>query len=124
MEIFAASDLYPGFAYPQGLEKVVELGLVDLDSWFIMEATLASRYAEGMRERYPERQLIPFAKRTDNDDVACFEMGDGQRVHVIHDFADPGWEQRAVYEDFWSWFQEAVELLIEESRSEDQTADV
>ncbi|KXB33255.1 hypothetical protein HMPREF3192_01227 [Atopobium deltae] len=36
-------------------------------------------------------------------------------VEIIHDFADPGWEQRAEYPSFWDWFKEAINLLIEKS---------
>ena len=47
-----------------------------------------------MKKRYPNRKLIPFAKRVDNDDTACFEIGKGSKVQLIHDFASEGFEQR------------------------------
>ena len=33
-------------------------------------------------------------KRVDNDDTACFEIGKGSKVQLIHDFASEGFEQR------------------------------
>lgn len=119
MNLYDASNKYPGFEYPLGLEKVADLGLTDLDWWFIMDAPFAEHYCFSMSERYPERQLVPFAKRTDNDDVACFELGKPGKVEIVHDFADPGWEQRGEFPDFWSWFQSAVEELVARSREDE-----
>ena len=33
-------------------------------------------------------------KRVDNDDTACFEIGKGSKVQLIHDFVSEGFEQR------------------------------
>jgi hypothetical protein len=67
------------------------------------------RYA-GLKERYRQRQLVPFARRVDCDDVACFETTAGVKplaVQVIHDFAAPGWEQRKVFDNFDTWLAAA-----------------
>lgn len=119
MELYDAAQVFPTFEYPAGIKKVVDLGITDLDVWFIMDAPFAERYCASLGERYPERCLIPFAKRCDNDDVACFEPGKPGRVEVIHDFADPGWEQRSEYPEFWDWFKSAVDELVEQSREEE-----
>jgi hypothetical protein len=34
-------------------------------------------------------------------------------VVVIHDFASPGYENKQEYNDFWAWFREAIEVMIE-----------
>ena len=68
---------------------------------------------EGMKIRYPNRQLIPFARRDDNDDIACFEVGYKDKVCIIHDFATSGYEQRKYYSNFWEWFLEAIDEMIE-----------
>lgn len=119
MELYDASSKYPGFEYPYGLEKIVDLGIIDLDVWFVMDAPFAKDYCADMANRYPERKLVPFAKRCDNDDVACFEVGKPGKVEIIHDFADPGWEQRAEYVGFWEWFADAVNMLIERSQEDE-----
>ncbi len=69
-----------------------------------------------LMEMYPDRRLVPFAARYDNDDLACFEVGFGGRVFIVYMGADPGWERRQEYDDFWDWFQVAVDELIEEDR--------
>lgn len=119
MELYNADERFPGFSYPAGLEKIADLGIEDLDIWFLMDASFAERYCQDINNRYPGRNLVPFAKRGDCDDVACFEADSGGAVTIIHDFADPGWEQREVYPDFWSWFEAAVALLVERSREEE-----
>lgn len=69
---------------------------------------------------YPERALVPFARRQDNDDVACWEAGQGEQVFIVHDYASPGWERRGVYPNFYVWLRQAVEDMIEYDQQEDQ----
>ena len=68
---------------------------------------------KGLIQRYPDRRLIPFARRGDNDDIACFEVNKGEQVMIIHDFASIGYEQRECFDTFWEWFRYAIELMIE-----------
>jgi hypothetical protein len=65
-----------------------------------------------LTEGFPDRDLIPFAGRYDNDDIACFEVGHGEKVFIVHDFASAGFERRQEYDDFWSWFLSAIKELI------------
>ncbi len=109
-----------GFTYPKAFLKAVELHLTDLDIWYIMDAEQVLLRFEGLRQRYPKRKLIPFARRDDNDDVACFEVDKGNRVFVIHDFANEGWERRKEFSDFWGWFEAAVHDMIEYQREEEK----
>ena len=115
MELFNIRSIYPDFDYPYQLKKVAELDLLDFDYWFIMDSKLAENYTRGIKERFPARNLIPFAKRADCDDVACFEIGKPGIIEIIHDFCDPGWEQRGEYDSFWDWFMEAIEEMIHET---------
>jgi hypothetical protein len=102
-----------GFVYPRQFLHILELGLVNLEPWYIVEGDELRRIVSGLRERYPDRGLVPFARRQDNDDVACWEGEQGEAVFTVHDFASPGWEQRARFDDFWAWFRRAVEDMIE-----------
>lgn len=54
---------------------MVELNLVDFDIWYFLDSEWALSLYKGLQERYPTRKLIPFAKRGDCDDTACFEIG-------------------------------------------------
>jgi hypothetical protein len=56
--------------------------------------------------------------RQDNDDVACWDAdadadADAGKVVIVHDFASPGYEQRAELADFYSWFRQAIEDFID-----------
>jgi hypothetical protein len=78
-----------------------------------MQETEILERQEGMKKRFPARQLIPFARRYDNDDVACFDFTKEEIVYVIHDFATIGYEQRKTFESFWDWFKLAVDEMVE-----------
>lgn len=112
-ELLDESVLPKGFEYPKPILKAISLNLVDFDFWYIMNKEQMMYRYEGMKSRYPNRTLIPFARRDDNDDVACFEMGCGEEVKIIHDFATSGYEQRTIYKTFWDWFKSAIDEMIE-----------
>ena len=76
----------------------------------------AAELYRGLQTRYPGRKLIPFATRSDCDDTACFEIGKGGTVQLIHDFAGPGREQRQEFPDCWAWLAQAVNDMIEYNR--------
>lgn len=105
-----------GFSYPESFIKIIELNLLNYEFWYIMSEEQAERRIRGLRERYPERFLVPFARRNDNDDIACFDVETNNEVHIIHDFASIGFEQREVYKDFWVWFEVAISELIKENK--------
>lgn len=111
-DLLTTDDLPGGFEYPREFVRVVELGLTNIEPWWIIDGDrLRSRFA-GLRERYHGRSLVPFAIRQDNDDVACWDTAAGN-VAIIHDFASPGYEQRAEFGDFYAWFRQAIEDLID-----------
>lgn len=107
-------DLPTGFQYPSEFLRVLELGLTNLEPWSMLGGTQLRARNRGLRERYPKRTLVPFARRQDNDDVACWEIDAGRtRVVIVHDFAESGWERRAEFDDFDGWLRQAVEDLID-----------
>ena len=101
-----------GFEYPLSYLKVVELGLKSFEFWFLMSSDQVVNRTQDLKERYPSRNLIPFAGRYNNDDIACFEIGHGERVFIVHDFASEGWERRQEFNTFWEWFISAIKELI------------
>ncbi|NLK77037.1 MAG: hypothetical protein GX284_04850 [Clostridiales bacterium] len=112
MELFSVKKYYQEFDYPESFLKILELNLLDYDVWYIMPKEQVETRIKGLKQRYPNRRLVPFARRDDSDDIACFEVGQAGRVFVIHDFASEGYEQRKIYEDFWEWFKDAVQEMI------------
>lgn len=118
LKIFFITEIEENFEYPESYQKIVDLELVNFDLWFLMEEKQATGIYNGMKERYPNRKLIPFAKRTDNDDTACFEIGKESTIQLIHDFTTEGFEQRRGFLDFWEWFEEAIKDMVNYNREE------
>ncbi len=98
--------------YRHSFCRLVEQGLIQLAPWHIMEAERAMDHARRLAERYPSRELFPFAYRQDNDDVSCWSSGEGEKVFVIHDFASPGWEDETLFNDVSAWFLSAIDETI------------
>jgi hypothetical protein len=76
--------------------------------WYLTDQEDTFWRLEGIRKRYPERNLFPFSRRDCSDDIACWEKEMGEKVIVMHDFADPGWERRRVFKDFDAWYEWAL----------------
>jgi len=106
------AELPTGFSYPHGLLRLVELHLFELEPWWILTGDRLRSLNQGMAERYPQRRLLAFAKRQDNDDTACWDLDTG-KVAIVHDYASPGWEARGEFPDFNSWLHSAIDDLIE-----------
>lgn len=71
---------------------------------------------KGLKQRYPERIIILFARRLDNDDRACFEESKfltEPKIIIIHNFATSGWEKKKELEKFLDWLK-----LVEEDIKE------
>lgn len=105
-EFFLTQEKLPdGFKYPSSYIDYVSGDFPNLEPWHFFYSRLGYRF-EGLKERYPSKSLVPFARRGDNDDVACFDAtdkSDNPRVLIIHDFASPDWEDRGVCDDFVAW---------------------
>jgi len=99
------------FEYPSEFELLIDQNLLDFDPWIILTGDRLKKRFFGLKERYPSRDLVPFARREDNDDLACWEKG--KEVVVIHDFASSGNERGESSISFWSWFRQVIEDMIE-----------
>jgi hypothetical protein len=109
----SGSDLPAWVTEPGPFHRLLNQKLTDLIPWHLMSgAEMAERHA-GLQRRFPQRELWPFARRQDNDDVACWEKNQPAAVVVIHDFTSPGHEQRRSFSSFWDWFRFAIEEMIE-----------
>jgi len=95
--------------YPRPFLRLVEQNLVDLRPWRVLPAAEALKNASLLKQRYPSRDLFPFAIKQNDDETACWAKGDLHRVVTINPFTDPGWEASAQYGSFWDWFRDAVE---------------
>ena len=106
--ILGADERPSWVEYPRAFRRLVDQGIIHITPWHLMEGQRALVHFEGLATRYPTRELYPFAYRQDNDDVACWSKGSGEKVFVVHDFASPGFEDEGMFDDVWSWFRMAV----------------
>lgn len=102
-----------GYQFPKELIKLRKLGLTNMEFWWLIDDEHLQWRYKHLKQYYKNRQLIPFAKRDDCDDIACFEVGKGETVQIIHDFASPGWEQVREYNCFWDWFSAAISEMVD-----------
>ncbi len=100
----------------EGYLSLIDRKIFDLTPWEILLGDDYLERYESLKKNYPDRNLVPFFCRQDNDDIACWEKGEESKVIVIHNFAYPGWENNKVYDGFWSWFKDAVEDMIDWGR--------
>lgn len=111
-QLLTSDDLPENFEYPAAFARVVELGLVNLEPWWILEGEVLRNRYHGIRARYPNRNLVAFAARQDRDDVACWDLDRGE-ISIIHDYSSQGFEQVRNVADFETWLRQAVDDLIE-----------
>jgi hypothetical protein len=97
------------------LSLVNQERLPTLEPWWFLciDSEIALFWLDTLRKQYPDRNLIPFAKMSDSDDLACFDGADisgNPKVLYVHAYTSPGWEQRGEVRDFQAWLVEATEL--------------
>ena len=100
-EIFNTDGLEFDFDYPDGLERLIALKLINFDLWYLMsrEQTIVILNQIGMNGN--RRGLIPFARRGDNEDIACFEIVNNEKVVVLKNCEYLGYRQRQVFDTVW-----------------------
>lgn len=107
-------DLLKNFVYPLEFEYIIELGIVNLKPWEVLFGERLNSANVGLKERYPGTNLIPFAVKSDCDDIACWDLdSEDKNVIILHDYSSVAWERREVFNTFWDWFRRASEDMIE-----------
>jgi hypothetical protein len=106
-DLLNRSELPSWFIYPSEFLNVVNDGVVDIGPWQFLTGQWLRVRILGLRKRFPDRELVPFARRLDSDDVACWDGHSLGAVSVVHDFCAPGWEKRESFDSFAAWYQSA-----------------
>lgn len=113
--LFTTEPLPDGFEYPQSfLQFIKSEPFPDLEPWWFLHkfAGTSEAWLKTVRQQYPERKLVPFAKVGHTDDVACFDASAPSNdpiVHYVHTYASPGWEGRGCVVNFDAWLKNANE---------------
>lgn len=99
------------FEYPLIFRKLVESNLIQIEPWRILLGEQIVNTFKGLRTRYSGRFLFPFARRIDNDDVACWNRE--MKIVIIQDFASEGWEGGREDMEFSDWLKLAIDDFID-----------
>ena len=117
--LYEDDGLPEGFKFPQAfLDLMARPEIPYYEPWWFITKfpEEAKGWIEMLRESYPSRVLIPFAKYDCYDDVACFDGTDlsgDPVVHIVHYGASEGWERNGTFRNFDEWLEEALEDMKE-----------
>ena len=129
--VLSALELPHNFKYPLSYLEFFTLSQqeLDVDPWWFLclhNQAMQDWYVE-LKRQYPNRSLIPFAKLSYNDDVACFDGHDNSgnpKVHYVHAFASEGWEDKGHVADFTAWLNLAKQESLEYKTEFDTSSDI
>lgn len=107
-----AEDFESMFQYPDELERLIALKLINFDLWYLMTKDQSVIFFEQLKKQCSCTDLIPFARRGDNDDIACFEIRNKERVVVLKNCEYLGYRPRQIFVSVWDWFRDAIETMI------------
>lgn len=113
--LYTEKELPENFYFPSSFLDMVKMDQVlDLDPWWFLYEfeNVAKQWLSEIKKQYPDRNLVPFAKISYSDDIACFDGDDKSgdpKVYYVHAFASPGWEDRGSVENFDKWLKLAQE---------------
>lgn len=117
-------ELIPDFSFlpPLGYLWLIERGLIGfepgsgLQPWYYLDG----KSAFSVSQRWPmgtvvDAELFAFAKRQDNDDLACFKVHRGKItvIEVIHGWTPNGYNVIAEYQTFWDWLKSVIDDVAE-----------
>lgn len=126
--LYSEQELPRGFCFPASFLDMVHRDFVlDLEPWWFLYEfeDFAKQWLLEIERLYPNRSLVPFAKVSYSDDIACFDGNDksgNPKVYYVHAFASPGWEDRGCVGSFDEWLklakEESAQYKAERAESE------
>ena len=93
---------------PLGYIKLIKDEKFNLGPWWLSDSEDITWRIDGLRKRYPNRVLFPFARNDYNDDVACWDKNQPGKVIIIMDFEGPGHELGSEFKSFDAWLDFAI----------------
>jgi hypothetical protein len=116
------------FEVPRGYLWLLERDLVSfepfgkLQPWYYMDAASAFSPTTRWPNGPASARLESFARRQDNDELACFEIaedGAAGGVVVINGWTPAGYDVLSRHSDFWQWLKTVIDDIAEWSELPD-----
>lgn len=110
-----------GIRAPIGYTWLVERNLASFEAfgplqpWFLLSDELAFDATERWPSVAPEHRMIVFARRQDNDDLACFMTRQRQVVGVAlaHGWTATGFQVLKTHPSIWEWLKDVIDDIAE-----------
>ncbi|MDI9071545.1 hypothetical protein [Xanthomonas oryzae] len=107
--------------FPIGYKWVMQRGLVGYDSFSQLQPWyfVSLDHCFWATERWPcvyGKRLFVFARRQDNDDLACFVVDDAGmagQVLIIQGWTSDGFRVIREFPDFWEWLKGVIDDIAE-----------
>lgn len=104
-----------------GYTWVIDRGLVGfapstaMQPWYFLPPEQVFSASDRWPRADEQRELITFARRQDNDDLACAVFDGGRFVEVVrvHGWAPEGYAPLARYPSLWEWLKSAIDDVAE-----------
>ena len=97
-----------GFRLPREIKE-----LAVPEPWYLLDARALQAMYRTINARYPNRKVVPFARRRDTDDVATFVVHDPDyeqgMVLIVHDYSSPGFEVEGSFPTLGEWLVAAAQ---------------
>lgn len=111
---------YNGIVLPKGYQWIIDKKIVgfceftQLEPWYFLHED-DFFWANEKWENITEHNLLVFARRQDNDDLACFNVNNKGilEVYLIHGWVNNGFEIVEVYSNIWSWLHTVLNDIEE-----------
>lgn len=114
MKTLVQSGLPPWFSLPAEYLRLKRQGLFNLDPWLIRDEEWMSTFRKLFMDKYPLSDIVPFARKEDSEEYACWLAGDVAKVHLCDFSSSTDFVPvLASFNSFWDWFREAVDDMIE-----------
>lgn len=108
-------SIYKEYGYPEGMEYFTKRNITTIGNWDILDSDNLEIKLRGIRDRYQNEKLLPFACHEITDDVACFEEESGNKVFIIHDYSYPGKEKGKIFSCVEDFVKDALAEWVEEA---------
>jgi hypothetical protein len=109
------------FTYPAEYRWIVERGIAgfepftQLQPWYFTQED-QSFWATEQWQSGGNRKLFVFARRQDNDDLACFSVTEDGKIDgvlVIQGWVDNGFTVLKEFRGFWDWFKFVIDDIAD-----------